>query len=189
MHQWRLLFNSQPRQINCFLQNSKIFLLLHLQRFTSNSIIANLHKSFYLRWQEIAGIMMYFIFIREQYVYAFFLSPPTTPCYCDVTMHALYFLSRETCKAFRQECPTCDEKRRQWKREMDHQPLDEKWTRKSVFSNLAGMYTKRDQFVIPLTCTFCGNLVTNANFSPAKYSGDLNSELVRYSNGPKQFAR
>ena len=38
------------------------------------------------------------------------------------------------------------------------------------YSNLASMYTKRDQFVIiPLTLTFYGNLVTTkTNFSPAK---------------------
>ena len=31
----------------------------------------------------------------------------------------------------------------------------------------AVMYTRRDQFAIPLTCTFCGNLVTTkANLSP-----------------------
>ena len=39
----------------------------------------------------------------------------------------------------------------------------------SIYSNLAAMYTKRYQFVIPLTHTFCRNLVTTkANFSPVK---------------------
>ena len=38
-----------------------------------------------------------------------------------------------------------------------------------IYSNLAAMYTKMNQFVIPLTCNFCGNLVTTkANFSLAK---------------------
>ena len=32
-------------------------------------------------------------------------------------------------------------------------------TNASLYSNLAGMYTKGDQFVIPLTRTFCGNLL------------------------------
>ena len=41
----------------------------------------------------------------------FLLRPTTKPCYCEVTMHALYFLLRERGKTFRKECPTCDEKR------------------------------------------------------------------------------
>ena len=38
-----------------------------------------------------------------------------------------------------------------------------------INGNLADMYIKRDQFVIPFTCTFCGNLVTTkANLSSVK---------------------
>ena len=42
----------------------------------------------------------------------FLLRPPTKSRYCDVTMHALYFLSREKGETSRQECLTCDEKSR-----------------------------------------------------------------------------
>ena len=62
----------------------------------------------------------------------FLLKPFTKPCYCDVTMHALYFLSRERGKTHRRECPTCDEKRGEGKGGMDHQPLDEKWMCKPI---------------------------------------------------------
>ena len=38
------------------------------------------------------------------------------------------------------------------------QPLAFKcWHKAFMNWNLAAMYTKGDQFVIPLTCTFCGN--------------------------------
>ena len=52
----------------------------------------------------------------------------------------------------------------------------------SLYSNLAGMYTKRDQFVIPLTHTFCGNLVTTkASFTPAKQSKTASLNIVEYN--------
>ena len=34
----------------------------------------------------------------------FLLRPTTKPCYCDVTMHATYFLSRGRGKTLRREC-------------------------------------------------------------------------------------
>ena len=63
----------------------------------------------------------------------FLLRPPRKQCHCDVTMPALYFLSREKVKTRRRECPTCNEKRGEGKGEMDHHSSDEKWTRKPVF--------------------------------------------------------
>ena len=43
------------------------------------------------------------------------LRPPTKQGYHDVTMHALYFLSRGRCKTPRWECPTCDKEREEGK--------------------------------------------------------------------------
>ena len=51
-----------------------------------------------------------------------------------------------------------------------------------MFLNLAAMYTKRNQFVIPFTCTFCGNLVTTkANFSPANQPKTASPNNVKYN--------
>ena len=58
------------------------------------------------------------------------------------------------------------------------------WTHENpkIYSDLAGMDTIRDHFVIPLTRTFCGNFfTTKANLSPAKQSKTASLNTVKYN--------